>query len=91
MMTFALGSKWSGTGAPVAAPEPSVAERGERISVAGRDTVAHAAMTHMGAQAIARFAAKGKYVFTTKAGEDYMKGVKTAGEDNVLRLVVTVS
>jgi hypothetical protein len=30
------------------------------------------------------------YIFTTKAGEDYMKGVKTSGEDNILRLVVTV-
>jgi len=27
----------------------------------------------------------------SKAGEDYMEGVKTTGEDNVLRLKVTVS
>jgi len=27
----------------------------------------------------------------TKAGEDYMAGVKTIGEDNVLRLTVVVS
>jgi hypothetical protein len=53
--------------------------------------LAHAAMTQIGAQAFVRFAAKGKYVFTTKVGEDYMQGVKTSGEDNVLRLVVTVS
>jgi hypothetical protein len=32
----------------------------------------------------------GRYRFTTKAGEDYMKGVKTIGEDNVLRLTVSV-
>jgi plastocyanin len=32
----------------------------------------------------------GAYVFGTKAGEDYTKGVATVGEDNVLRLIVTV-
>ena len=37
------------------------------------------------------FAKAGVYRFTTKAGEDYMKGVKTIGEDNVLRLTVQVS
>lgn len=50
-----------------------------------------AAMKHMGATAKITFPAKGTYVFKTRAGEDYMKGVKTTGEDNVLRLVVTVS
>jgi plastocyanin len=33
----------------------------------------------------------GTYRFTTKAGEDYMAGVKTIGEDNVLKLTVVVS
>jgi plastocyanin len=33
----------------------------------------------------------GTYRFTTKAGEDYMAGVKTTGEDNVLKLTVVVS
>jgi hypothetical protein len=32
----------------------------------------------------------GVYTFGTVVGEDYFKGVKTVGEDNVLRLVVTV-
>jgi plastocyanin len=36
------------------------------------------------------FAKAGVYRFRTVAGEDYMKGMKTVGEDNVLRLVVTV-
>jgi len=49
------------------------------------------ALTHMGATATVKFPHAGTYVFTTKAGEDYMKGVKTIGEDNVLRLTVTVS
>ena len=33
----------------------------------------------------------GVYHFTTKAGEDYSKGIKTIGEDNVLKLTVIVS
>jgi plastocyanin len=48
------------------------------------------AMNHMRAVAKVTFPRAGVYVFGTKAGEDYMKGVKTVGEDNVLRLVVTV-
>ena len=36
------------------------------------------------------FAKPGRYVFGTKPGEDYMKGIKTIGADNVLKLVVTV-
>jgi hypothetical protein len=48
-------------------------------------------MPHMGAALRVTFPSKGVYTFTTKAGEDYMKGIKTTGEDNVLKLVVTVS
>jgi plastocyanin len=48
-------------------------------------------MAHMGASIKVTFAKAGTYRFTTKAGEDYMKGMKTVGEDNVLRLTVTVS
>ena len=33
----------------------------------------------------------GTYRFTTKGGEDYMKGVKTVGEDNVLELTIVVA
>jgi len=47
-------------------------------------------MAHMGAITKVTFPAAGVYVFTTKAGEDYMKGMKTIGEDNVLKLVVQV-
>jgi hypothetical protein len=49
------------------------------------------AMSHMSAWVRVGFAKAGVYRFTTKAGEDYMKGVKTIGEDNVLRLTVQVS
>jgi len=49
------------------------------------------AMTHMGASTKVVFSKAGVYRFTTRAGEDYMSGMKTVGEDNVLRLRVTVS
>jgi plastocyanin len=48
-------------------------------------------MNRMGAKAVAVFSKPGVYKFTTKAGEDYMQGMKTIGPDNVLRLSVTVS
>ncbi|MCW2963161.1 MAG: hypothetical protein JWO17_413 [Actinomycetia bacterium] len=62
------------------------------IQVSGPKTaVAGMTMSHMHASAHVAFQAKGTYVFKTKAGEDYMKGIKTIGEDNVLKLVVTVT
>jgi hypothetical protein len=48
-------------------------------------------MSHMGATVKVTFPAKGVYRLSTKAGEDYMEMGETIGEDNVLRLVVTVS
>ncbi|MDX6503844.1 MAG: hypothetical protein QOE29_969 [Gaiellaceae bacterium] len=36
------------------------------------------------------FTKAGVYTFGTVAGEDYAKGITTVGEDNVLKLVVTV-
>jgi len=56
-----------------------------------RGHVGPGTMAHMGAVAKVTFSDKGVYRFTTKAGEDYMPGVKTVGEDNVLRLTVTVA
>ena len=50
-----------------------------------------AMMARMGSSSKVTFTKPGVYKFTTKAGEDYMAGVKTVGEDNVLRLTVTVS
>jgi plastocyanin len=51
------------------------------------------AMNKMGASVKVVFSKPGVYRFTTKAGEDYsyMKGMKTIGEDNVLRLTVKIS
>jgi hypothetical protein len=48
-------------------------------------------LARMGAADRITFTKAGVYHFTTKAGEDYMKGIKTIGEDNVLRLTVRVS
>jgi hypothetical protein len=63
------------------------------LQVAGpKVTISRPAMRHLGATAIVRFSKAGVYRFTTKAGEDYKfaSGMKTTGEDNVLRLTVTV-
>ena len=48
-------------------------------------------MNHMSATVKVTFSKTGIYKFTTKPGEDYMKGMKTIGEDNVLHLTVKVS
>lgn len=48
------------------------------------------AMRHMGASTTVTFSKRGVYRFRTRAGEDYMPGVRTGGADNVLTLVVTV-
>jgi hypothetical protein len=47
----------------------------------------------MGASLKVALTKPGTYHFTTKPGEDYpgMSGMKTTGEDNVLKLTVVVS
>ena len=69
-------------------PHKLVKTNGPAIRFVGKP-----AMNHMGASVKVVFSKAGVYHFTTKAGEDYayMKGMKTIGEDNVLRLTVTVS
>jgi len=53
-------------------------------------TFAPAMLGRMGAAAKISFSRAGVYEFTTKPGEDYMKGMKTIGADNVLKLTVVV-
>jgi len=81
-------------------------KRGELLTVRNEDVMPHTlvrtsgpalkvltpAMKHTGATARVRFTKAGVYKFKTKAGEDYSYAshVKTKGEDNVLRLIVTV-
>ena len=61
------------------------------VQLSGPKVTLHTpAMAKMGAEASLRLVAKGRYVFTTKAGEDYTKGAMTMGEDNVLKLIVFV-
>src|SRR5262249_53226321 len=47
-------------------------------------SAAPGAMTHMGASTKVIFSTVGVYRFVTKTGQDYMAGMKTIGEDNVL-------
>jgi hypothetical protein len=58
---------------------------------AAKAVISGAVMNRVGDKARVSFHKKGTYIFTTKTGDDYMKGVKTIGEDNVLKLVVTVT
>jgi plastocyanin len=56
----------------------------------GKRSSSPAMLGRMGAAAKLTFSKAGVYHFTTKAGEDYMKGIQTVGADNVLRLTVRV-
>jgi len=67
-------------------PHKLIQKSGPAVRFVGRP-----AMNHMGASVKVVFPKAGVYRFTTKPGEDYMPGMKTIGEDNVLRLTVTVS
>jgi hypothetical protein len=96
---------WSFDGKSWHATQTITLARGGVLAVVNNDVMPHrliqvsgpkasltgAAMKHMSASAHVGFPAKGTYVFKTRAGEDYMKGIKTIGEDNVLKLVVTVT
>jgi plastocyanin len=66
-------------------PHRLIEQRGPNAVFSGR-----VSMDHMGATLKVTFPRAGTYVFKTKAGEDYMEGVKTTGEDNVLTLKVVV-
>jgi plastocyanin len=61
------------------------------VQLSGPRIAIHTArLAKMGAHTAFVLRKPGTYVFGTKAGEDYTKGIVTVGEDNVLRLVVTV-
>ena len=97
---------WSVNGGPFKAAQTLSLARGGTITFVDNDVMSHQLvktsgpavkfvgnpkMSKIGASTKAVFAKAGTYRFTTKAGEDYMKGVKTIGEDNVLKLTVKVS
>lgn len=96
---------WSFDGGAFAAAASGAVAKGGKITVTNNDVMSHTlfqksgpkavlqgnpAMAHMGAKIKVVFPAAGVYVFGTKPGENYMKGVKTVGEDNVLTLKITV-
>jgi plastocyanin len=95
---------WSIAGGPFRASQTLTTAPGTQLTFVDNDVMPHTLvqlagpkvtlttpfMHKPGATATTQLFAKGRYVFRTKAGEDYMKGVKTVGADNVLRLVVVV-
>jgi hypothetical protein len=79
----------------VKASGPAIAVKLVRAGMMGagmmKHPLGHGMMGRMGATVKVTFPAAGVYKLTTKVGEDYMEGMKTIGEDNVLRAIVTVS
>jgi plastocyanin len=98
---------WSVNGGPFKASQTIALRRGSTLTVRNNDVMPHklvltsgpalriapATLGHMGALVKVTFTRSGVYHFVTKPGEDYpaMAGMKTIGEDNVLRLTVTVT
>jgi plastocyanin len=97
---------WSVNGGAFKATQRTTLARGGTITFMNMDVMPHKLlktsgpaiqfagkpnMNHMNATVKVTFSKAGVYKLTTKPGEDYMKGMKTIGEDNVLRLTVTVS
>ncbi len=96
---------WSLNGGAFKASQTLTVNRGTHVEVGNNDVMPHklvkvsgpvakfvpgAMMNSVGEMSEIHFTKAGVYRFTTKAGEDYTKGIKTVGEDNVLRLKVTV-
>jgi plastocyanin len=97
---------WSFNGGAYKATQSITLSRGATLAVKNNDVMPHklvrtsgpavqvrtASMSRMGAVARVRFTKAGVYRFKTKPGEDYSWASKmeTKGEDNVLRLTVTV-
>jgi len=96
---------WSLNGGPYVPQQVVRLARGGTITVVDYDVMPHklvqlggsatkivaAQMSRAGANAQVTFTKTGVYKFTTKPGEDYVKGIKTTGPDNVLRLTVIVA
>ena len=96
---------WSVDGGAYQARQSITLRRGGVVSVLNADVMPHTLVltsgpslhisnARMGAMAASlkmTLTHPGTYRFTTKAGEDYMSGVRTSGTDNVLRLTVVVS
>jgi plastocyanin len=97
---------WSFNGGSYRAAQTITLSRGVTLTVKNNDVMPHKlvrtsgsavqlrtpSMSRMGAVARIRFTKAGVYRFKTKPGEDYSwaSHMETKGEDNVLRLTVTV-
>ena len=97
---------WSFDGGAYKATQVTTLNRGSTLTVKNNDVMPHKlvrtsgpaaklatpAMNRMGAVARVQFSKAGVYRFKTKPGEDYswVSHMETKGEDNVLRLTVTV-
>jgi len=97
---------WSVDGSAYKAAQTIRLSRGAALTVRNNDVMPHKlvrtsgpavqlrtpSMSRMGALAHVRFTKAGVYHFKTKPGEDYSwaSHMETKGEDNVLRLTVTV-
>ena len=95
---------WSANGAPYGASQKLVVKPATTLTFTNSDVMPHQliqlsgpkaklltpGMNKPGAHASVQLLKKGTYVFSTKAGEDWVKGVVTKGEDNVLKLTVIV-
>jgi hypothetical protein len=96
---------WSLNNGAYQASQTVTLKRGVHLEIGDNDVMPHklvklagpavkfvpgASMSSVGAMVEIRFTKAGVYRFTTKAGEDYTKGIKTIGEDNVLKLKVVV-
>jgi plastocyanin len=97
---------WSVNGGAYKPTQSLTLARGGTVTFTNNDVMPHhviktsgpavkffgkATMGKIGASTKVVFSKAGTYRFTTKVGEDYMKGVKTIGEDNVLKLTVKVA
>ena len=97
---------WSVNGGAFKPTQSITLRRGNWLSITNNDVmphtfvltsgptlrIAHPTLGHTGAALKVALTRAGVYHFRTKAGEDYpaMSGMKTIGEDNVLRLTVVV-
>lgn len=96
---------WSANGARPSASQSLVLKAGGTVTFTNNDVMPQqlvklsgGAVQFAGNKALNKpasrvrvtFSKPGRYVFGTKPGEDYAKGIKTIGEDHVLKLVVTV-
>jgi plastocyanin len=96
---------WGLAGGTYNASQSLTLTRGQHLTIGNNDVMPHrlvqlsgpalrlgsaANLNTMGKTVEIRFTKAGVYRFTTKPGEDYTSGIKTTGEDNVLRLRVTV-